>query len=177
MWHTMILVFRFPEISSEGPYFLFKCNQVNRHFISVQVISCRIPGGFCHRQWNSLQIPPWRWVQSLREPLLRLEAVNPLIQDKIKGLTSTDFTTDCSADQVELFANRVRVIFIQVADLSLKKKTRPFSGKKKHKSWFNASLVVQRERINELSKLLSFTPYNHSMRCLLFKCMREYNGH
>jgi hypothetical protein len=46
--------------------------------------TCRIPGGFC-RSPNSLQIPLWRWVQSLCEPLLRLEAVtSPLLSQIIQ---------------------------------------------------------------------------------------------
>ena len=64
-------------------------------------------------------------------------------------------------------------IILEAANRSLKKRNN-IHKKKPQKCWFNAPLQAQKERVDELSALLSKNPNNHKLRSLLFKTMKEY---
>jgi hypothetical protein len=56
---------------------------------------------------NSLQIPPWRWVQSICEPLLRLEAVHLA---SIYCHRSTQYIVHCVGDAIHASEVRIQLL-------------------------------------------------------------------
>ena len=96
------------------------------------------------------------------------------ITSKVLNFAKATLTED--REGVEMAVRLTNDIYICAANIALKRKPHITKNKnKKHKQWFNQSLVILKREVDKLSNQLQKTPNIPEVRSMFFKTLKLYN--